>query len=43
MFATLAAAQVAAAESFAADKRIAAVYFEVAGVEVRISRDEVAA
>lgn len=43
MFATLAAAQVAAAESFAADERIAAVYFEVAGTEVRISRDEVAA
>jgi hypothetical protein len=42
MFATLAAARVAAAESFAADSRIAAVYFEVNGTEVRIARNEVA-
>jgi hypothetical protein len=43
VFATLAAARIAAAESFASDSRISALYFEVAGREVRISRSEVAA
>lgn len=39
MFATLAAAKVAAAETFAADTRIVAVYYEVAGTEYRFTRN----
>lgn len=40
MFATLAAARIAAAEFFATDSRVAAVYYEVNGTEVRIARSE---
>jgi len=41
MFATLAAAKVAAREFFASDSRIAAVVYIVAGREVRITRKDV--
>jgi hypothetical protein len=41
VFATLAAAKIAAREFFAADPRAAAVYYVVAGREVRIAKADV--